>query len=143
MAIEFNYDENIAKEVESERFETLDPGDYKIRIKEAIEQKSKSGYDQVKLIFEVAGHNALIYHYITFTGEKWVHDVMKKFWTCFGIEFKNMNTQSWIGKVGAAHTKNDEYGSKIHYFLEPSKAINLPNFEGSTPVEKTPDDLPF
>lgn len=137
MAIEFNFNEDIAKKVEAEhRPQPLDIGDYTVRIKEAIEQKSKNGFDQIHLTLEVLDKTYTIHHYLTFNGSDWMHNTMKNFWGCFGLPIGNMNTQSWIGKVGKVHTKNDEWGTKVHYFIEK----DLPSPEKV--IEDT-DDLPF
>jgi hypothetical protein len=76
----------------------------------------------------------------------------------FGITPGNMNTASWVGKVGGARIKhelyNGENSAKVNYFLSRSKVDALPAWQesagkasvtggGSTMTEVTDDDLPF
>lgn len=146
---------------EEKQFPTLAEGQYRIRIKSADKAQSKNGNDMLTLQFEVSGSSVIIYHYIVFLDDR--PEITNRMLTQFFDSFKDIpegdfNMQNWIGKVGAAKIKNEEYNgnisSKISYFIAGDKQDNLPawvNPDGSTPpqvdehgfMQVPEDELPF
>lgn len=128
---------------EEVQFPTLPEGQYRIRIKSADKAQSKNGNDMLTLQFEVSGSNIVIYHYIVFMDDKpeITNRMLTQFFDSFAdIPEGDFNMQNWIGKVGAAKTKNEEYNgntnAKISYFIAKDKQKDLPpwkNPDGSTP----------
>lgn len=128
------------KREETNNFVTRIPeGKIRIRIKNAEKAVSKSGNDMLVLQFDVSGFEATIYHYITFMADK--PEITNRMLTQFFDSFKDIpegdfNTQNWIGKVGAAVIKHEEYNgnvnAKISYFIHKDK-------QGDLPAWKEPD----
>lgn len=128
---------------EERKFPTLPEGNYRIRIKSADKAQSKSGNDMLTLQFDVSGSSVTVYHYIVFLDDK--PEITNRMLTQFFDSFKDIpegdfNMQNWIGKVGAAKIKNEEYNgntnSKISYFISKDKQAGLPEWreaDGSTP----------
>ena len=128
---------------EEHKFPTLPEGNYRIRIKSADKAQSKSGNDMLTLQFDVSGSSVTVYHYIVFLDDK--PEITNRMLTQFFDSFKDIpegdfNMQNWIGKVGAAKIKNEEYNgntnSKISYFIPKDKQAGLPEWreaDGSTP----------
>ena len=123
------------KREERQQFPTLAEGQYRIRIKSADKAQSKSGNDMLALQFEVSGSSVVIYHYIVFLDDK--PEITNRMLTQFFDSFKDIpegdfNMQNWIGKVGAAKIKNEEYNgnvsSKISYFISKDKQAELPEW---------------
>ncbi len=121
---------------ESNGFEPIPEGKYRIRIKEAEKAVSKSGNDMLVLKFEVSGHKGLIFHYIVFMQDRpeITNRNLTKFFDSFaGIPEGDFDTSHWIGKVGAAEIKHEEYNgnvnAKINYFISREKQDTLPNWQ--------------
>lgn len=114
---------------EKEAFKPLAVGDYRIRIAEAEKMQSKSGKDMLKLVFDVSGSKSKLYHYIV-DGEYFNSNVSRVFDAFPQIDKGNFNLASWVGKIGACHTKQEEYNgnvnAKIHYFISAKDAEHLP-----------------
>lgn len=131
------------KREEKRQFPTLPEGNYRVRIKSADKAQSKSGNDMLTLQFDVSGSSITIYHYIVFLDDK--PEVTNRMLTQFFDSFKDIpegdfNMQNWIGKVGAAKLKVEEYNgtqsNKISYFISKDKQAGLPEWresDGSTP----------
>lgn len=136
-------------------------GEHRIRIKSADKAVSKSGNDMLKLTFEVSGYNSLLFHYIVFMPDR--PEITNRMLTQFFDSFKDIpegefDTSKWIGKVGAAKVKHEEYNgnksAKIHYFIRANKQNELPAWReptnntastGNAEMFVTPptEDLPF
>ena len=121
---------------ESNGFEPIPEGKYRIRIKEAEKAVSKSGNDMLVLKFEVSGQKGLIFHYIVFMQDRpeITNRNLTKFFDSFaGIPEGDLDTSHWIGKVGAAEIKHEEYNgnvnAKINYFISRDKQDTLPNWQ--------------
>ena len=145
-----------AADYEEQSFKPIPVGDHRVRIQSAEEQVSKAGSQMIKLVLDVSGYNATIWHFIVFMPEnqKLTNQKLGEIFNSFGIQQGNFNLQSWVGKVGAAKVKHEDYNgepnAKIAYFINKDKQDKLPawqepNKSGSsfeaipTPV----DDLPF
>lgn len=115
---------------ETSQFTQLPEGRYRIRIKSAEKAVSSKGNDMLAFQFEVSGSRQILYHYIVFLNDRpeITNRQLTQFFDAFkDIEDGNFNIATWIGKVGACQVKHDEDGrAKIHYFLRPKQAEELP-----------------
>lgn len=127
------------REESSNEFQVIPEGEYRIRIKSADKAVSKSGNDMLKLTFEVSGYNSLLFHYIVFMADR--PEITNRMLTQFFDSFKDIpegefDTSKWIGKVGAAKVKHEEYNgkqsAKIHYFINANKQGSLPAWKEPT-----------
>jgi hypothetical protein len=81
----------------------------------------------IKLVLEVSGYNSTIWHFIVFMqdNQKMTNQKLGEMWNSFGIPQGNLNLQSWVGKVGAAKVKHEDYKgeskAKIAFFLNKEK----------------------
>lgn len=154
MSIDWKFDSN---DYEEQSFRPIPVGDHRVRIASAEEQVSNSGKQMIKLTLEVSGYSSTIWHYIVFMPEnqKLTNQKLGELWNSFGIPQGNFNLNSWVGKVGAAKIKHEEYqgesNAKIAYFINKDRQDNLPAWQepnktsASTTTDFTPvvDDLPF
>lgn len=127
------------REESNSEFQVIPEGEYRIRIKSADKQVSKSGNDMLKLTFEVSGYNSLLFHYIVFMPDR--VEMTNRMLTQFFDAFKDIpegefDTNKWIGKVGACKVKHEEYNgkqsAKIHYFINANKQGSLPAWKEPT-----------
>ena len=139
--------------------ELVPEGRHRVRIKSADFAVSKNGNDMLCLRFDVSGYNTTLYHYIVFMPDKpqITNRNLTQFFDAFpGIPEGELDREKWIGKVGAAQIKHDDYNgkksAKINWFIPADKQADLPpwkNADGVTevgPVEsgELPEmDLPF
>ena len=146
-----------AADYEEQSFKPIPIGDHRVRIASAEEQTSNSGRQMIKLVLEVSGYNSTIWHYLVFMTEnqKLTNQKLGAFWNSFGIPQGNFTLNSWVGKVGAAKVKHEEYNgestAKIAYFINKDRQDKLPAWRDAnstsvpsdfTPVND-PGDLPF
>jgi hypothetical protein len=149
-----------AADYEEQSFKPIPVGDHRVRIASAEEQTSNSGRQMIKLVLEVSGYSSTIWHFIVFMPEnqKLTNQKLGELWNSFGIQQGNFNLNSWVGKVGAAKVKHEDYNgepnAKIAYFInkdrqdklpawqEPNNAGSSANTADFTPVGPV-DDLPF
>ncbi len=133
--INWNFDAN---QFDPDRgFEPVPVGDHRVRVEDAEEQVSKTGRDMIKLTLAVSGHSSKLFHYIVFMEER--QDITNQnlgmFFDSFGITPGDMNLQNWIGKVGAARVKHEQYDGKqqarVAYFILWSKQGDLPPWKES------------
>lgn len=152
--INWNFNSN---DYEETNFKPIPVGDHRVRIQSAEEQTSNSGRQMIKLVLEVSGYNSTIWHYVVFLSEnqKLTNQRLGELWNSFDIPQGNFNLQQWVGKVGAAKVKHEDYNgessAKVAYFIsrdrqsklpawqEPNKASNGEFEEVSMPT----NDLPF
>ena len=147
-----------AADYEEQSFKPIPIGDHRVRIQSAEEQTSNAGNQMIKLVLEVSGYNSTIWHYIVLLpdNQKLTNQRLGELWNSFGIPQGNFNLNSWVGKVGAAKVKHEEYNgepnAKIAYFIGKSKQDKLPawkepsnaNNSGFEEVPTPTDaDLPF
>ena len=146
-----------AADYEETSFKPIPVGDHRVRIASAEEQTSNSGRQMIKLVLNVSGHNSTIWHFIVFMPEnqKLTNQKLGEVFNSFGIQQGNFNLQSWVGKVGAAKVKHEDYNgeptAKIAYFINKDRQDKLPAWQepnksgGSFEEVPTPTDadLPF
>ena len=141
------------------RFELVPPGDYRVRIENAEEQTSKSGYPMIKLTLKVSGYNGNIWHYMVFMNDsperiRMTNDNLGRIFDSFGIQAGDLNLEHWKGKVGAAAVKNepDNKGNMraaVNYFIQREKQNSLPMWQEHRSVQVNPemvkpdDPIPF
>lgn len=112
-------------------------GKHRIRIRSAEKAQSKSsGNDMLVLQFDVSGYPDIVYYYIVFMNDhpEITNGKLTQFFDSFkDIEDGNFDMKSWIGKVGAATIKHDEYNgnvnAKISWFLKADKQGDLPQWK--------------
>ena len=136
-----------------QKFDEIPVGEHRIRIANAEKAISKNGNDMLALKFDVSGYTSKLYHYIVFLPEnpEITNRNLTQLFDSFGIEDDNFNLASWIGKVGGCMTKEDDYGTKIRYFLSKKKQESLPPWkdcegvalQAPEVVAPDDDDLPF
>lgn len=143
-----------ATDYEETSFKPIPVGDHRVRIAAAEEQTSNSGRQMIKLTLDVSGYSNTIWHYIVFMpdNQKLTNQKLGELWNSFGIQQGNFNLQSWVGKVGAAKVKHEDYNgepsAKVAYFINKDRQDKLPawkepnNASGFTAIADT-DDLPF
>ena len=146
-----------AADYEEQSFKPIPIGDHRVRIASAEEQTSSSGRQMIKLVLDVSGYSSTIWHYIVFMpdNQKLTNQKLGELWNSFGIPQGNFNLYSWVGKVGAAKVKHEDYNgesnAKIAYFINKSKQDSLPAWQEksntSVPSDFAPvedlGDLPF
>ena len=146
----------LAADYEEQSFKPIPVGDHRVRIAWAEEQVSSSGKQMIKVVLDVSGYSSTIWHFIVFMPEnqKLTNQKLGEFWNSFGIAQGNFNLPTWVGKVGAAKVKHEDYNgepnAKIAYFINKDRQEKLPTWQepnksNSGPVVETsiPDDLPF
>ena len=108
MAISWNFDSN---DYEEQSFKPIPEGDHRIRIQSAEEQTSKTNKQMIKLVLEVSGYNSTIWHFLVFLPDnaKLTNQKLGELWNSFGIPYGDFNLNSWVGKVGAAKIKHENY----------------------------------
>jgi hypothetical protein len=155
MAIMWNFS---SEDYQENSFKPIPVGDFRVRIQSAEEQVSKTGKQMIKLVLEVSGYNATIWHFIVLMPEnqKLTNQKLGELWNSFGIPQGNFNLNTWVGKVGAAKVKHELYdgeeNAKIAYFISKDRQEKLPAWQepnkannGGFEEVATPDvpDLPF
>lgn len=120
MAINWNFNES---EYAEKNFQPIPVGNHRIRIAEATEKKSSKNNDMIELKFDVSGYNAKLFYYIVFMPDNtaMTNQKLGEFWESFKIPKGDLNTKSWIGKVGGCKVKHEEYNgemtAKVSYLI--------------------------
>ena len=154
MSIDWNFN---SSDYEETSFKPIPIGDYRMRIASAEEQTSGTGKQMIKLILDVSGYNSTIWHYVVLLkdNQKLTNQKLGELWNSFGIQQGNFNLQTWVGKVGAAKVKHEEYNGitnpKVAYFINKDRQDKLPAWQEPTTASAsfeaiptpTDDDLPF
>lgn len=157
MAISWNYNADDYKEND---FAPIPVGDHRVRIANVEEKKSQNGNDMLVLTLDVSGHSGSLWFYLVFmpNNPQITNQRIGQIFDSFGIQPGNMNFSSWIGKVGGARVKHEQYNgetsAKVNYFLSRSKVEALPAWQesagkasvtggSSTMIKVEDDDLPF
>lgn len=132
---------------ESEKSYTLIPeGKHRIRIASADKAVSKNGNDMLTLKFDVSGYSSYIFHHIVFLDDR--PEITNRMLTQFFDSFKDIpegdfNMANWVGKVGAAKIKHEEYNgntnAKIHWFVKADKQDDLPPWKEPERESSTTD----
>lgn len=145
---------------EESTFEEIPVGEHRVRIADAEKAISKNGNDMLVLTLDVSGYKSRLWHYVVFMPDhpEITNRKLTEIFDSFGIADGDFNLKNWFGKVGACVTKQDEYGTKVNYFINRRKQRELPPWKepttksaAATPsatsgLSKVPadeDDLPF
>lgn len=139
-------------------YDEIPVGKHRVRIAGAEKAISKSGNDMLVLTLDVSGYNSRLWHYVVFMPDRpeITNRKLTEIFDSFGIADGDFNLANWKGKVGACVTKQDEYGTKVNYFINRKKQGELPPWKEPsestsgraaastmTPVEADDDELPF
>ena len=154
--IDWKFNENDYKE---SGFALIPAGDVRVRIASVEEQKSSNGNDMLKIVLDVSGHSSTIWHFLVFLPQnpQMTNQKLGQIFDSFGIPSGNMNFSSWVGKVGGARIKHEQYNGetkeRVSYFLSRSKVDKLPAWQdspgkasvmgGGNLVPDTSDELPL
>lgn len=139
---------------EESTFEEIPVGEHRVRIADAEKAISKNGNDMLVLTLDVSGYRSRLWHYVVFMPDhpEITNRNLTSIFDSFGIADGDFNLANWKGKVGACMTKQDEFGTKVRYFLSKKKQENLPPWqEPSDGGQKKPvlqefddeGDIPF
>lgn len=154
MAIQWQFS---SEDYEEKSFQMIPVGDYRVRIAEAEEKISANGNQMIVLTLEVSGYGSKIWHNLTLltNNQKLTNQKLGELWNSFGIQQGNFNLQTWVGKVGAAKVKHEEYNGntnpKVAYFINKDRQDKLPAWQEPSKAGVTNDftpvndmgDLPF
>ena len=140
---------------EESTFEEIPVGGHRVRIADAEKAISKNGNDMLVLTLDVSGYKSRLWHYVVFMAEHPEITNRKLTTMCdsFVIADGDFNLANWKGKVGACVTKQDDFGTKVRYFLSKKKQEGLPPWKepGESGEKKKPQleafeddgDIPF
>ena len=154
MAINFTYDQT---QYEEKDFSILPEGDYRVRITDVVEKTFKSGNQGLEITLAVNGHKSHLWFYLVINQAdlKQTNQRIGAFFDSFGITNPNLGAyKSWVGKVGAVAVKHDEYNgdkkAKAAYCISKKNQAKLPAWventtapKGATPIDISPDEIPF
>ena len=138
---------------EESTFEEIPVGEHRVRIADAEKAISKNGNDMLVLTLDVSGYKSRLWHYVVFMPDhpEITNRNLTSIFDSFGIPEGDFNLANWKGKVGACVTKQDEFGTKVRYFLNKKKQEKLPPWQEPDSAPKkpqlqafdNPDDCPF
>ena len=139
---------------EESTFEEIPVGEHRVRIADAEKAISKNGNDMLVLTLDVSGYKSRLWHYVVFMPDhpEITNRNLTAIFDSFGIADGDFNLANWKGKVGACVTKQDDFGTKVRYFLSRKKQESLPPWqEPSDGGQKKPTlqafdddgDIPF
>lgn len=138
---------------EESTFEEIPVGEHRVRIADAEKAISKNGNDMLVLTLDVSGYKSRLWHYVVFMADhpEITNRNLTAIFDSFGIADGDFNLANWKGKVGACMTKQDDYGTKVRYFLSKKKQESLPPWKEPDSAPKKPqlqafddpDDCPF
>lgn len=121
---------------EETSFAPLPEGKYRIRIKGVEKAQSRNGNEMLVFQFDVSGSNKTLYHYITFlpNNPQVTNGQLTQFFDSFkDIKDGDFDFLNWVGKVGAAKIKHEEYNGetreRISYFIKADKQNDLPPWQ--------------
>lgn len=121
-----------SSEYEENSFKPIPVGEHRVRIASAEEQTSSKGNPMIKLVLQVSGYNSTIWHFIVFmpSNTKLTNQKLGELWNSFDIPQGDFNLNTWVGKVGAAKVKHEDYEGepqpKIAYFIAKNRQDALP-----------------
>lgn len=138
---------------EESTFVEIPVGEHRVRIANAEKAISKNGNDMLVLTLDVSGYTAHLWYYVVFLVDhpEITNRNLTSIFDSFGIPEGDFNLNNWKGKIGACMTKQDEYGTKVRYFISKEKQAALPAWKepnsGSKPrqpaVYEDDGDIPF
>lgn len=111
-----------------ESFDEIPVGEHRVRIADADKAISKNGNDMLVLTLDVSGHKSRLWYYVVFLPDhpEITNRNLTAIFDSFDIPDGDFNLANWKGKVGACVTKQDEFGTKVRYFIGKKKQETLP-----------------
>ena len=138
---------------EESTFEEIPVGEHRVRIADAEKAISKNGNDMLVLTLDVSGYRSRLWHYVVFMPDhpEITNRNLTSIFDSFGIADGDFNLANWKGKVGACMTKQDDFGTKVRYFLSKKKQEKLPPWQEPDSAPRKPqlqafddpEDCPF
>ena len=144
---------------EAKDFAPIPVGDHRVRISEVGERTFSTGNQGFEIVLEVAGHNSKLWYNLVLdpTDTKKTNQRIGAFFNSFGITNPNLaHFKGWIGKVGAARVKHEDYKgelqARVAYFISRDKQekLELKSFANSAAapeytqgIDIDPSELPF
>ena len=129
---------------EETSFKPIPVGEHRVRIASAEEAVSQAGNQMIRMVLEVSGHNGKIFHNLVFMqdNQKLTNQKLGELFNSFGIQPGNFNLVSWVGKVGAAKVKHEDYNGttnpKVAFFINKDRQNSMPAWvEPSNKAELT------
>lgn len=127
---------------EESTFEEIPVGEHRVRIADAEKAISKNGNDMLVLTLDVSGYKSRLWYYVVFMSDhpEITNRNLTAIFDSFGIADGDFNLANWKGKVGACVTKQDDFGTKVRYFLSKKKQEKLPPWQepSESGVQKKP-----
>lgn len=118
----------------------VEPGDYRVEVIKAEEQKSRNGNRMIVVTLRPNGTSLLIRDY--FVDGEYFDGKVSRFFDAFPeIGQGNFNLVTWGGAVGAVRLREDGEYLRVHYYLTPKKAEALPEWVGNKPQRMTVTDF--
>ena len=137
---------------EETTFAPLPEGKYRIRVKAVEKAESQKGNEMLVFQFDVSGSTKVLYYYLVFMPDRpsITNGKLTQFFDSFkDIKDGDFNIANWVGKVGAAMIKHEEYNGekreRISYFIKADKQNDLPPWkEGADAMfVESGLDIPF
>ena len=144
---------------EERNFELVPAGDHRVRIADVVEKTFKSGNAGYEITLDVSGHASKVWFYLVLdpSNAQQTNQRIGEFFNSFGITNPSMGTgKQWIGSVGAARIKHEEYNgnmsAKVAYLIARNRQDKLEPWKNvgnavaqAAPVAtvEIPEDLPF
>lgn len=146
---------------EEKNFQIIPVGDYRVRIADVVEKTFNSGNSGYEITLDVNGYNSKIWYYLVLnpSNPQLTNQKIGDFFNSFGITNPSMGTgKQWIGQVGAARIKHEDYqgeqNAKVAYFINRNRQDKLPawqnngtpsngGFQNVADVVEIPEELPF
>lgn len=126
----WNFDHSMYEEQD---FAIIPAGDHRVRIADVEEKVSKNGNEMYEITFEVSGHSSRLWYYLVLdrNDPKKTNQRIGDFFNSFGIADHNLGSgKQWIGKVGAARVKHEEYNgnmsAKVAFVISRKNQDKLP-----------------
>lgn len=151
----FNPNEYTASE-----FSIIPAGDHRVRINDVVEKKFSTGSEGFEITLDVSGYGGKLWFCLVLdhNDTKKTNQRIGTFFESFGIgDFDLSHYRGWIGKIGGARVKHEEYNgnqsAKVAFFLNRKNQEKLPAWKGDAPTAttvtpnfvavNTEDELPF
>ena len=144
---------------EEQDFAIIPVGDHRVRIDDVMEKTFSSGNEGYEITLAVNGYNSKLWSYLVLdrNDPKKTNQRIGDFFNSFGITDRNLgNGKQWVGKVGAARVKHEEFNgnmsAKVAYFINRKKQDALEPWKGNgavapatgfQPVNVNTEELPF
>lgn len=123
-----------------EKPQRLQPGDYRVEIVAASEETSRSGNPMIVVSLKPNNSGIVIRDY--FVKGAFFNQKISRFFDAFPeLEEGNFEFLTWAGAVGAVRLREDGEFLKVHYYINPEKAENLPEWVGPKPQRVTVTDF--